>query len=325
MAERKQWSPMRPAARAFMEESKRLPDSTLFKRIHGYVYTRWPYLYISVGRGNHWLAKVFTPPFLWIARIFPRRRSLEEQQDSRVSGTIADGYHGKVMPLETAQRLIMVQESIELRDLEKVIPYPTARDIILHNPDHIAVLECPCRASVENPCLPMDVCLIVGEPMVSMVRKFHPERSRIIDQEEAADILQAEHERGHVHHAFFKDAILGRYYAICNCCSCCCGAMQAHANAIPMLASSGYERRVDENLCSGCESCVDVCQFGALSVQDGLAVVDLDRCMGCGVCVSVCAQGALSLERNPARGEPLEIAELMAAAQGSSSSAAHAS
>jgi hypothetical protein len=25
----------------------------------------------------------------------------------------------------------------------------------------------------------------------------------------------------------YKDAMLGRFYAICNCCSCCCGAMEA--------------------------------------------------------------------------------------------------
>ena len=34
--------------------------------------------------------------------------------------------------------------------------------------------------------------------------------------------------------------MLGRFYAICNCCKCCCGAMQAHLNGVPMLASSGY-------------------------------------------------------------------------------------
>jgi hypothetical protein len=26
---------------------------------------------------------------------------------------------------------------------------------------------------------------------------------------------------------YYKDAMLGRFYAICNCCACCCGAMQA--------------------------------------------------------------------------------------------------
>jgi len=114
-----------------------------------------------------------------------------------------------------------------------------------------------------------------------------------------------------VHHAFFKDAMLGRFYAICNCCACCCGAMQAHQHGTPMLASSGYLNTVDEDLCIGCCDCTETCQFFALTVMDGYAVVDETLCMGCGVCVSHCEQGALSLRRVPAKGEPLEILELI--------------
>jgi heterodisulfide reductase subunit A-like polyferredoxin len=77
-----------------------------------------------------------------------------------------------------------------------------------------------------------------------------------------------------------------------------------------MLASSGYVSRVDAERCVGCGTCADLCQFDALSMGDGTAVVDAIACMGCGVCVSQCTQGALSLMRDPARGEPLEISEL---------------
>jgi ferredoxin len=295
------------ATRAYLAEAKESPDFSWFRFFHGYVYARWIYLYIKIGRGNHWLARVFTPMISWAGRLFPDRK----QDDPLASGTFADGYHGKVLPLDTARRLVSVGENIELRNLEKVIPYPAARDIILKNPDHIVVLECPCRASAENPCMPMDVCMVIGEPMAGMVREFHPGRSHWISQEEAVDLLEAEHARGHVQHAFFKDAVMGRYYAICNCCSCCCAAMHAHENGVPMLASSGYECVVLEELCSGCGSCTDACPFAALDVADGLARVDHDRCMGCGVCVSICPQGALELVRDPARGEPLEILELL--------------
>ena len=158
------------------------------------------------------------------------------------------------------------------------------------------------------------MCLIVGEPFASFVAEHHPHRSRWVTPEEAVEILRAEHERGHVHHAFFKDAMLGRFYAICNCCACCCGAMQAWRNGIPMLAPSGYVSLVSEELCIGCGVCADYCQFGALSLDGDIAVVDTTLCMGCGVCVDRCARGALSLMREPAKGEPLEIGELMARA-----------
>ncbi|MFN2185500.1 MAG: 4Fe-4S dicluster domain-containing protein, partial [Anaerolineae bacterium] len=117
--------------------------------------------------------------------------------------------------------------------------------------------------------------------------------------------------RGHVHHAFFKDAMLGRFYAICNCCSCCCGAMQAQRNGTPMIASSGYVARVDADLCAGCETCAGHCQFAAISVNGGGAVIDAAACMGCGVCVAHCPQEAIELVREPGKGEPLEIQKLI--------------
>jgi Pyruvate/2-oxoacid:ferredoxin oxidoreductase delta subunit len=82
---------------------------------------------------------------------------------------------------------------------------------------------------------------------------------------------------------YYKDAMLGRFYAICNCCSCCCGAMYAHQHGTPMLASSGY-----------------------------VAQVDADLCVGCGTCADDCLQEAITLVRDPARGEPLEIQKLIA-------------
>jgi ferredoxin len=152
----------------------------------------------------------------------------------------------------------------------------------------------------------------VGEPFASFVHEHHPRRSRWITQAEAVDILRAERDRGHVHHAFFKDAMLGRFFAICNCCSCCCGAMQGHSLGASMLASSGYVAQVDEDLCAACGSCAEVCPFGAVSIDRDQAQIDYKACMGCGVCVSHCPQEAISLRRDPAKGEPLEIRELIA-------------
>jgi Na+-translocating ferredoxin:NAD+ oxidoreductase RNF subunit RnfB len=56
---------------------------------------------------------------------------------------------------------------------------------------------------------------------------------------------------------------------------------------------------MDEELCVGCESCIDRCHFGALSMKEGIAQVNEDYCMGCGLCVSTCSTGAISLIRKP--------------------------
>jgi heterodisulfide reductase subunit A-like polyferredoxin len=78
-----------------------------------------------------------------------------------------------------------------------------------------------------------------------------------------------------------------------------------------MLAASGYVSRVNAELCVGCGLCADSCQFRAISVVDGVAVVEFGSCMGCGVCVSQCVEGAIALVREPAKGVPLEIRGLM--------------
>jgi len=299
---------VKPSTRAFVAEAKKIQGFSFLDFLHGYIYARWPYLYISIGTGEHPLSKAFTPIAGFVNGLITHPKPDESAQEQI---GFADTYHGKAVPLEEVKKLVLINEEIKIPDLEQIIPYKRARSIILKNPDHIVVLDCPCRASRSNPCLPLDVCLIVGEPFASFILEHQPKRARRITPEEAVNIIQAEDERGHVHHVFFKDAMLERFYAICNCCSCCCGAMQAQHNGVPMLASSGYVSQVDAELCIGCGDCSEYCQFEALSVNEYINVVDEDKCMGCGVCITKCSQEALSLRREPTKGVPLEILALM--------------
>jgi ferredoxin len=297
---------MKNTTQVFLDESRRIPGYSIWKFLHGYVYTRWPYLYIGVGTGEHWLAKILYPLFGGIGKIL---RLFDNGNRPRPSN--ADTYHGKVVPLDAAKHLVSVNEDVEISNLEHIIPFEYAREIILKNPDHIVALECPCRSSRSEPCLPLDVCLIIGEPFASFVTEHHPQRSRWLSSIEAQRILDQEHERGHVHHAYFKDAMLNRFYAICNCCSCCCGAMQAVRNGSPMIISSGYVGRIDLSLCIECEACLESCNFDALRMEDAGINISEDKCMGCGVCVSLCDQDALTLELDPSKPPPLKIHELM--------------
>ena len=104
--------------------------------------------------------------------------------------TFADTYHGKVVTPQAARQLVNVQEDVDLGDLEQIIPYKMAREIVLKNPDHIVVLDCACRSSKPDGCQPMDVCMVIGEPFASFVVDHHPKRARWVTQTQAEKILE---------------------------------------------------------------------------------------------------------------------------------------
>ena len=254
---------------------------------HGYVYMRLPYDYIGTG----------------INRTFARLTPEGKQH-------LGNTYHGKVLTTELANSLITVNEEIPLRDLEQVLPYPVARELVLAGPPDIVIFECPCRHSRATPCQPTQVCMIVGQPFTDFILEHHGSRARRIDQVEAVALLQAEHERGHVHIAWFKTAMLDRFYAICNCCKCCCGGIDAMVNyGVPMVTSSGYVAQPDEALCVACGACEEICPFRAIHVN-GTSVVDWELCMGCGVCVDHCPQESMALVRDERKGTPLDVRAL---------------
>ncbi len=47
--------------------------------------------------------------------------------------------------------------------------------------------------------------------------------------------------------------------------------------------------------CLGLGDCVKACQFGAISVKDGVASVDPDKCTGCGACKDACPKSVIFL------------------------------
>jgi electron transfer flavoprotein alpha subunit len=54
---------------------------------------------------------------------------------------------------------------------------------------------------------------------------------------------------------------------------------------------------IDKETCTGCEVCIPSCPFGALSMKEGIAVVD-EKCTFCGACVDVCPVSAITLEKD---------------------------
>lgn len=52
---------------------------------------------------------------------------------------------------------------------------------------------------------------------------------------------------------------------------------------------------VDNDKCTGCGLCVDVCPVEAITLENDKAKVDPDKCTDCGQCVDECPNEAISL------------------------------
>ena len=275
---------LRSSTKRFLQESGWLRSLNL-KSLHGYVYLRWPGHYI------HLCIHYFAPLF---------KRGIVEW--------MSDHYHGKVLTHDLAKAIITLNKEIPLIDLEQIIPYPTARKLVLDGSPDIILCECPCRSFRENPCQPTQVCLMIGQPIVNFKLEHSPKTSRLISKEEALTILEEEHRRGHIHSAWFKDVLLDRFVAICNCCKCCCAGIEAMVKYdSSIMASSGYVSQINEELCTACETCVEACPFSAISINGGKATIDWVKCLGCGVCTTQCPMGAISLIRDERKGIPMDV------------------
>ena len=53
--------------------------------------------------------------------------------------------------------------------------------------------------------------------------------------------------------------------------------------------------KIDEEKCTGCGSCVEVCPVDALKLENDKAKVDGDTCIDCGTCVDECSVEAIEL------------------------------
>ena len=49
---KKRFNIVQPSTRAFINEARKTPEYRLFDFLHGYVYSRWPYLYSASEKEN---------------------------------------------------------------------------------------------------------------------------------------------------------------------------------------------------------------------------------------------------------------------------------
>mgnify|MGYP000099498172 CR=1 FL=1 len=226
-----------------------------------------------------------------------RTKELDKELASLVEQYYEEGFkQAMANGADTFLRVVPIQQSIDAT--QQVASYEDARDI-LKNAKRIVVTDCICRNQKESlgkACdKPKEVCFMFG----SMAKYYLDyNMGREIDAEEAVDILAKAHEAGLV----TQPATSQNPSGMCNCCGDCCGVLASlnELNKPAEMVFSNHYAQIDQDLCTGCEICLDRCQMGALYLNEhGLSEVNTDRCIGCGLCVTTCPTEAVRLIPKP--------------------------
>ena len=201
-------------------------------------------------------------------------------------------FHKTMLTGPSVHRIIPLEKAIPV-DID-VMPYIKA-STYLDKASSWGVLDCICRVqkrligqgcdhTVEN-------CLVFSPKPGAFDKN---EDIKALTREEALEILAEADREGLVHSV--NNAQTEVYY-VCNCCTCSCGVLRGMVEygSEHSIARSDFYATVDEDHCTGCESCLERCLFNAMTMVDGICEVNKVNCYGCGLCISSCATDALSL------------------------------
>ncbi len=213
---------------------------------------------------------------------------------------------------ETRLGRVFVQEPVLVNDkTNHILDYERATHIV-EEAKYIGLGPCYCRHKMYHaghPCeinAPWEVCLTFDNVARSLAE--HGEYARLISKEEAKEVLQLSYDSNLVQ---IGENVREHPAFICNCCGCCCEALQAARKFSPMqpVATTNYIPEVSLETCLGCGKCARVCPVLAIAMEekknpDGTGTkkrprIDKEICLGCGVCARNCPVKAIELQRRP--------------------------
>lgn len=192
-----------------------------------------------------------------------------------------------------------------------VFPYEMIEEVI-DKAKVIALVHCPCRTMADligkKKCDNIfENCIKLNELAEYLIDKGI---GKEISKKEALRVIRKSEEAGLVH---LVDNAREGIQHICNCCGCCCwsvGTIRKKRIPRDVLMATYFVRETDEEECSGCGQCVDICPVQVIKMVEGFPVVDKEWCIGCGVCAVPCSSSAVKLVRKSNAVPPKDFKEL---------------
>jgi NAD-dependent dihydropyrimidine dehydrogenase PreA subunit len=226
-------------------------------------------------------------------------------------------YSGKEQLIEAygdtptkAFRYLPAMESLE-PESHAVFPFEMMEEVI-KKVNTIALVHCPFRATarliVKKRCdHTLENCIKYDELAEYLIEK---EIGKEITKQEALEVIRKSEEAGLVH--MVDNAREGIKHT-CNCCGCCCwnvGSIRRKKIPRDVLMATYFLRETDQEKCTGCGHCVDICPVQVIKMEGDFPIIDKDWCIGCGVCAVPCPVGAVKLVRKSDALPPKDFKEL---------------
>jgi electron transport complex protein RnfB len=192
-------------------------------------------------------------------------------------------------------RTIPIEKSI---DVEHNVASYDQLENLLENASRISVMPCVCRKGqdlIGEPCKQTDMrelCFVLNDSVEHVLELGW---GRELTKDEAREIFRKVQEDGLI---IQPGNVLDPSYICCCCGCCCCVTTNLKKLERPWeLITTNYYAEVDNDLCVGCDTCLERCQMDAISMTESIANVNKKLCVGCGNCISTCPEGAISLKK----------------------------
>jgi Fe-S-cluster-containing hydrogenase component 2/biotin operon repressor len=186
----------------------------------------------------------------------------------------------------------VIPVNVSVRPETRVLAFDDVKNIIAEAKT-LAVTPCSCRV-IDGSCgKPIEVCV-----QLDKAAEYALERGtgRKLEKDEALEMMKRCEEEGLVHVTGNKRTV---GHVICNCCSdCCLNWPSVRTGLGKFVVPSRFQAEVDPSKCTSCETCLDRCYFGAITMEGegNSALVRPEKCMGCGLCLVTCPTEAITLK-----------------------------